>query len=241
MPGSMTAAQLVSDVRYHAQLMDAGTYRDGFSGDPDTSATLIPILRFINMAQGVFDRAGFTHVTIPVPTTSGQFQYGVPSGLGRFVELTFTYSGVDTPLRETTLQDLTGRNRAWRQDQGVPNLFIPIGQNVWLYRVPTTAGPLNIRGEAISPDLVLTTDVPTLLPTYHPALSMLAALLLINSDSENPGRDARLNYLLPLWEQWYADVDKNVRARSVLGLQGPLTQRREGGRDTSARLTGDDS
>lgn len=234
----MTAASLVADVRYHAQLMDSGTYRDGFSSDPDTAATLIPILRFVNIAQAIFDRAGFTHVTVPITTVSGQIPYLIPSGLGKFVELTFTYSGVATPLRETTLQDLTARKRDWRQDQGNPNLYMTVGQEVWLYRAPTTAGPLSIRGQAVSPDLTATTDVPILLPAYHTALAMLAALLLINSDSENPGRDAKLNFLLPLWESNFGDVDAIIRARSLLGLQGPIQQRMEGGRDTSQRLQG---
>lgn len=241
MPGQLTAAGLVARVRYHSQLMDAGTYRDGFSTDPDTSATLIPLLTFVNMALSVFDSCGFTHVTIPVATTSGTYQYPIPSGLGKFVEVTFLYSGVENPLRETTLQDLTGRNRAWRQDLGIPNAYIPVGQHVWLYKVPTTAGPLNIRGQAVSPDLTLPTDVPILLPAYHEAAAMLAALFVINSDSENPGRDARMNFLLPLWQQTFGDFDAVIRARSILGLEGPIMQRKEGGRDTTQRLQGDNS
>lgn len=214
--------------------MDSGTYRDGFSTDADTTATLIPILAFINMALGVFDAVAARMVTVSQSTVLSQWNYPIPSGQTRIADVAFTQSGRDLPLNETTLQDLQARIRDWRYDLGVPNQYMIVGSEIWLHPVPIGTGPLKIHAGAISPELVTIDDVPVLLPYCHDAIALLAAMLLINSDSENPGRESRLSFLLSFWETRFADFDRLIHARSLLGLE----QRQEGGEYTERKLGG---
>ena len=104
----------------------------------------------------------------------------------------------------------------WRLTQGSPALYITLGPHMWLYPVPQWARTLAIRHTTAPEDLVNPDDVPTLLPYYHDGVALLAAGFMLSSDAENSANQVRLNFILAQWEMQFADVDKLVRARSLL-------------------------
>lgn len=229
MPGQRTAQQLVNQVRYNLQLTATTQYRDGFSTDPDTSSTLIPILNFVNQAIMLLARSGLFQSTQTVSLSSGQYAYTAPSGVGRIFDCVHSGGGTLRSLRNGTNDDIASRNRTWRQDGGDPNVYMLMGSSIWVYPVPTGVGSLTLWGVTIPADLVNASDVPTDIPPhYHDAISHIAAMMLSASDAENPARASRLPFLLNLWEAAYADADAYVHARSLFSDGSQMTHRREG-------------
>lgn len=203
--------------RDFTQTTDSGTYRNGFSTDPDVSSTLISILSFVNRALRIFAMVGYEQGTSSQQTTSGEFQYLLPSGnAGRIVEVTFGSGVVVKTLTEDTLQNLAARDPMWRLTQGSPALYITLGPHLWVYPVPPWSRTLAIRHTTAPEDLVNPTDVPTLLPYYHDGVALLAAGFMLSSDAENPSNMARLEFILAQFSIVYADADKMIRARSLL-------------------------
>lgn len=217
MPIARTASQLVRIVRELVQTTDPGTYRDGFTTDVDTAPTLISILSFVNRALRTFALVGYEQSTSSITTVSGQWSYPLPSGgAGRIVEVTFGSDPILRPLAETTLQDLAQQDLMWRNTQGSPAVYVTLGPDIWVYPVPLWARTLAIRHHTAPEDLANPNDVPTLLPYYHDGVAMLAACFMLASDFENPSNAGRIAFILGQYEIQFADVEKLVRARSLL-------------------------
>lgn len=219
MPGVRTAAQLVRQVREHAQEISTNTYRDGFSDDPNTGANLISILSFVNQALTIFSQSGFVQSDFAIPTTAGTREYTIPQVAGKIIRYKYIVGGVETNLRDVTISDLDRRVRNWPSDpNGLPRLVVAEGQYLILYPTPSATGSLTLRATAMENDLAVRTDTPAVLPArYHDALSMLGGMLLCGSDADNPARQARIQELMVLWQGQDADLVKLIDARAVLG------------------------
>jgi hypothetical protein len=225
------ATELVQITRSVAQVMDSRSYRDGFSGDADTSSSLISVLRFVNTAINILCRAGLVQAETTIAASSGQWAYPTPTTAHKIVDVLYTQAnGNPKPLREASLSDLNGRKRAWRETAGEPNVYIAIGTDtIYLYPVPNNTRNITIRYTNMIADLVASGDYPTGLPiAYHEPAAYIAAMLLVGSDLSRDGNQARLQYIRDLFETAFPDVAKIVYARNLFA-EGSQQTRKEGG------------
>lgn len=227
----MTAQQFVRRVRYSAQEMSTGTYRDGFSTDADTTSTLVPVLDFVNRAAEILFRTGIYQADFGFTITASSYRASMPMGAGRVTEVAVSVSGqARRPLRESTNTELTGQERNWRGTYGIPNVYITAAPELWFFPVPSTTISAVLRAGSEDPDLVNPTDVyPNIPYLYNGAVADLAAILVCSSDGENPARVARAEFLVRLFEMTYPDLAQMVQARSLLPDFGVRISRPEGG------------
>jgi len=142
------AAQLVLRVRELLQLVEGLNvrYRDGFTGDADTSLT--PILPTVNEFLSVCSLTGIKAQDSPVGVVAGTREYGFASGIARI--LSVYYAGV--ALRQTTRQALDQMEPAWTASTGTPTRYFREGNRVVLDKRPTTAESMVLRaGYALTP------------------------------------------------------------------------------------------
>lgn len=226
MPGPLNAQAIVLQTRIHCQLISTNQYRDGFPTDPSTSSDLIPILSFVNQALAIIARTGVVQSEFSVATVSGTYRYPVPSGAGRILDISYPKpnNGGIFSLVDSTLDNMNQRNPGWRSIYGTPNIYMPMGTEIYLYPVPTMSGPMVFRTPSQPSDLFNTTDIPSAIPPfYHNAICLLAAMFLCASDADNASRAARLPFLVSMWEAWYSDLDGFVRARTIFSVPGTNT------------------
>lgn len=224
MPGPLNAQDAVLRTRRYCAILDDGTYRDGFSTDADTSASLIPILPFENIAIRILCDTGIVQQDYTISAPSGQHIYPYPSGMGKSIETGFTISGENgiriKPLREVTLTDLRARDRFYRYTGGEPAVYATIGPDFIIYPVPmgnnATMGPIVLRGTRLPADLTVPASVPSDLPIwFHEAYPLLGAIILLSTD-DNPSRQNRIGPLTQLFIQLYPGLEELVTARSVI-------------------------
>lgn len=236
MPGTRTAAQLVRMVREHTQEMSKGTYRDGFTTDTGTdgvaapSTSAISLLSFLNQALGVMASAGFVTQNFVLTLLNGQYEYALPPACGKIIYVQCVNNTWACDLSSVTYDDVRRRGGPdWRRRAaGTPKLFFTLGQFINVFPAPVVAAGTNtltIRAHDVPPDLVASTDTPSTLPIrWHNALALLAALLLVNSDADNPAQTTRREALLSLWDLQDKELQDLIDARSVLDRRA-----REGG------------
>lgn len=238
MAGYITASDAVARTRRYSAILDTGTYRDGFSTDVSTVASLIPILFFENLAVRILCDTGIVLSDHLIPSTSGNGTYTYPSGIGKVVEMSYQISGQDglraKILREVTPEDLRSRDRYYAYTGGEPAVFATIGPKFILYPVPNGSpyapGPIGITGHKLIADMTLAQDVPVDLPLwYHEAYPLLAAIILLSSD-DSPSRQGRIEPLSQLFAELYPRLQELVTSRArikwVARAEGGSVERR---------------
>lgn len=238
MAGYITASDAVARTRRYSAILDTGTYRDGFSSDASTVASLIPILFFENLAVRILCDTGMVLSDHLITSTSGQGSYTYPSGIGKVVEMSYTVSGQHglraKILREVTLDELRSRDRYYGYTGGEPAVFATIGPKFLLYPVPNgspySPGPIGISAHKLIADMVNPADVPVDLPLwYHEAYPLLAAIILLSSD-DSPSRQGRIEPLSQLFAELYPRLQELVTSRArikwVARAEGDTLMRR---------------
>lgn len=235
--GALTGREIVALMRHYLKEVGTDLYRDGFTTDPSTSPTLIPLLSFANQAVRIFGRAGFNVEEFTLTTTSGTVEYPLDERAGKVHSYLWEHNTGRRDLRDVTLPELQRRVPQFRNrtlyPPGSPTLVYTLGRRLGFWRPPGfTGATLRYWAETVPPAIpsgAPTTTLSGLPAIYHGGVATLGALLACVSDAENETAAVRAGQLVAFFEAEYPELKGIIDARALVATESRSQAAEEGG------------
>ena len=219
MPGPLTTADLIGDVRDLIQHKGANVYRDGYlpsSLTPDVDTDGTPILKWINRSFSDLLPTGYCKCWFKFTTLATKSEYTLDEGAH---EIQHALIG-GLPLVATTFLTQDQVHPGWQYGPGVklgrPTAYYTYSDQIGLVPYPDAAYDVFYLADSFPGDLVNAADIPTRLSVrFHPLLAVRAAWYLSNQDVENEVAAKRIPALEAQWKAGFADLQAVVQSRQA--------------------------
>ena len=219
MPGPLTAAMLISDVRDLIQHQSPNVFRDGYtaaSSSPDADTDGTAILKWLNRAMNELLPTGYCKCWFKFTTVAAKSEYSLDEGAHEIMHALI--GGV--PLLATTFLGQDLQRPGWQNGPGFragrPTSYYTFSDQLGLIPYPDGAYDVYYLADSFPGDLVNAGDVPQRLPVrFHPTLAARAAWWLSNMDVENEVAQKRIPALEKQWAKDYADLQAVVQHRQA--------------------------
>lgn len=221
MPGQMTAAALVQEVRELVGEFSQDAYRDGFTAD-ETDGMGNPrrctsILNRLNRAFNDLLPTGFCKCLFTMnitPSNPNGLNYGMNNAVNEIVHCSINGKA----LQRVTVLELDGKFPSWQDttysSSGTPRYYYNYADVIGFYPFPDQVYTAEFLADTIPTPLVAANDIPQRLPgRYHYMLAVGAALEISVADVENEAAERRLGYLQSKWNKGFSELETMINSR----------------------------